>query len=65
MVTRPVPVSVTVLPVIVAGPETILKLTGNPEEAVAMRVNGASPYTLLANAVKVMVCEAFPTEKLC
>jgi hypothetical protein len=42
-VTVPAPVIVTTLPAIVAGPETMLKLTGRPEEAVALTVNGASP----------------------
>ena len=42
-VTVPAPVMVTVLPAIVAGPETMLKLTDRPDEAVALTVNGASP----------------------
>ena len=39
----PTPLSVSVLPETVAGPETTLKLTGSPEEAMALKVNGASP----------------------
>jgi hypothetical protein len=42
-VTLPTPVMVTKPPEIVAGPETILKVTGRPEEAVALTANGASP----------------------
>ena len=42
-VTAPAPVMVRVLPETVAGPETMLKLTARPEEAVALRVDGASP----------------------
>ena len=52
---------VTVLPAIVAGPETMLKLTARPDEAVALTPNGASPYVLLASAPKVIVCAAAPT----
>ena len=42
-VTVPVPVIVTVFPVIVAEPETMEKLTGRPEEAVALTSKGESP----------------------
>ena len=42
-VTPPDPVRVRVLPKTVAGPETTLKLTGSPDEALAVKVNGASP----------------------
>ena len=41
-VTAPAPVMVRVLAETVAGPETMLKLTARPEEAVALRVEGAS-----------------------
>ena len=44
-----------------AGPETMLKLTGRPDEAVALTANGASPNVLPASAPKVMVCVATPT----
>ena len=43
MVTVPVPVNVTVLPLMVAGPETTRNDTGKPEDAVALIVNGGSP----------------------
>ena len=42
-VTVPAPVTVTVLPETVAGPETMLNVTVNPDEALAATVNGASP----------------------
>jgi hypothetical protein len=40
---EPVPVIVSVPPFNVAGPETNEKLTGKPEEAVAVRLSGAAP----------------------
>ena len=54
-VTAPVPVRLSVLLEIVAGPERTLKLTGRPEEAVALRVNGGSLYVLSASGPKLMV----------
>ena len=42
-VTVPAPVMVTVLPEMLAGPEAMLKLTGKPDEAVALTLNAASP----------------------
>ena len=42
-VTAPAPVSVRMLLETVAGPETTLKLTAKPDEAVALRAKGASP----------------------
>jgi hypothetical protein len=44
-----------VLPEIVAGPDTMLKLTGKLEEAVAVTVKGALPNVLFARAAKLMV----------
>ena len=41
--TVPAPVMVTAPADTVAGPETMVKLTGRPDEAVAVTVNGASP----------------------
>jgi hypothetical protein len=49
-------VIVTVVPAIVAGPDVMLKLTGNPELAVALTVNGTSPKVLFGNEVKLTVC---------
>src|SRR5258706_14329458 len=63
-VTVPVaPVRVTGLPLIVAGPETMLKVTARPEEAVALTANGASPTVLSGSAPKVIVCASLPTPK--
>jgi hypothetical protein len=45
---------VTVVPLIVAGPLKILKLTGRALDAVALTVNGALPYVLPARVPKVM-----------
>ncbi len=42
-VTVPTPLIVTVLPLMLAGPETMLKLTGKFDEAVALTLKGASP----------------------
>lgn len=58
--TVPDPVIVRVLPLIVPGPETMLKTTGLPEAPpVATRVMGDTPlFTGEAGAVKLMVCEA-------
>jgi hypothetical protein len=41
-----------------------LKLTANPELAVALTVNGALPNALLANPAKVMVWLAWVTVKV-
>lgn len=46
---------VKVLPLIDAGPDTTPKLTGSPEEALALRANGALPKDLSVKAAKVMV----------
>jgi hypothetical protein len=63
-VTGPAPVIVTVLPLMVAGPEAMLKLTGSAELAVALTVNGASPKVLPPNAPKVMVCACRTTVRV-
>ena len=60
-VTVPSPVKVTVLPEIVAGPDAMVTLTGNPELAVALTVKGTSPKTLLLKAAKMIVWLPFPT----
>ena len=61
-VTVPAEVIVTVLPLIVAGPETMLKLTGTPERPpVALTVNGALPKTLFGKTPKLIVWSAFST----
>jgi hypothetical protein len=50
-------VTVSVVPLTVAGP-VALKVTANPEVAVAESVIGATPYvTGEAGAAKVIVCE--------
>ena len=54
MVTAPAPVIVTVLPLIEAGPDKMLKLTTNPDEAEALTVNGGSPKVLSARGPKVI-----------
>jgi len=54
--TVPEPVIVSVLALIVPGPETTLKVTGKPELAVADSVIGETPQvTGDAGAVNVMV----------
>ena len=45
----------------VAGPEAMLKVTGSPDEAVALTMNGGSPSRLLVRAPKVMVWMAAAT----
>ena len=40
------------------------KLTDRPEEAVALMVNGAAPYTWFASAAKAIVWLAWVTWKL-
>jgi hypothetical protein len=57
-VTLPAPVTVRVEPETVAGPEVTAKLTGKPDDAVAVRVMGATPYVTFANAPNVIVCTA-------
>ena len=57
----PAPVSVTMLPEMVAGPETMLKLTARPDEAVAFTAKGAEPIALSASGPKVIVWLAFWT----
>ena len=51
----PAPVNVNTLFDTVAEPEIILKLTGRPELAAAVRVIGASPTTLSASAGNMIV----------
>src|SRR5688572_8197301 len=66
MVTRPAPLMVTVLPLSDTGPETSVKVTGRLDVAVALSVNGPSPYVLSA-WLKVMVwfcCSTTVTLKL-
>jgi hypothetical protein len=56
MVQRPAVTIVTVLPLTLhTGEVSDAKLTGRPEDAVALTVNGAVPNVLLANAPKAMV----------
>ena len=45
--TVPWPVIVTVLPEMLAGPDTMLKLTASPDEAEALTANGASPFAFV------------------
>jgi hypothetical protein len=53
---------VSVLPLTVPGPETTLKVTANPELAVADKVIGLTPYvTGEVGAVKLIVCEPWLT----
>jgi len=61
METVPVPSTVMVVPEMVAGPETTESVTGNPELAVALIVNGATPSATLHNAPNVILCEAAVT----
>ena len=51
----PEPVIVTVLPLMVKGPEIFLNVTGKPDEAVAARLNGASPNVLAGMVLKFIV----------
>src|SRR6185436_14943709 len=57
-VTVPVPVIVTRLPSMVAGPEAMLKVTGRPEDAVALTANGGSSIRLLVRVGNVIVWTA-------
>ena len=50
------PVRVIVLPTMVAGPLTILKLTAKPDVAVAETANGNEVVSLLVNAANEIVC---------
>src|SRR6266566_3028354 len=43
----------------VAGPEITAKLTGKPEEAVALSMIGATPYVWLASVPKLIVCASW------
>ena len=52
--TVPAPVTVSVLPARVAGPETIENVTGNPEEVVADS-SKLSPTVLVGNGEKMTV----------
>src|SRR5215831_2043839 len=62
-VTLPAPLIVSVLPLIVAGPDSNSNETGRFEDAVALNANGASPKLRSAKA-KVMACAAFLTAKV-
>jgi hypothetical protein len=44
---------------------TEARVTGNPELADALTVNGATPYGTPGRAGKVIVCENNPTVTLC
>ena len=62
----PTPTIVTVLPATVqTGVVVEAKLTASPELAVAVTVNGDTPYVTLLSVPKVMVCDAELTVKLC
>ena len=61
MMTTPVPVNVTLLPEMVAGPSKTVKVTGKPELAVAVSVKGAEPKTRSGRAPKVIVWDLVPT----
>jgi hypothetical protein len=63
IVTDPAPVSLTVLPLIVAGP-LARYITGSPLDAVALSVKSASPKVLLESAPKLIVWEDFATVKV-
>jgi hypothetical protein len=52
-------VIVSVLPLIVPGPETTLNVTGSPELAVADNVIGETGYVTGEVTVKLIVCDAF------
>jgi len=57
---------VTVLPATVQTDVVVeAKLTDIPELAVAVTVNGETPYVTLLSAPKVIVCDAELTVKLC
>src|SRR5437660_303924 len=62
--TAPAPVRVRTFPVRLAGPEITLKLTTRLEEALALRVMGASPYVLFASAAKEMLWLPLATVKV-
>ena len=62
----PSPTIVTVLPPTVQTAVVVeAKLTDKPELAVAVTVNGETPYVTLLSAPKVIVCDAELTVKLC
>ena len=66
MVHLPPATSVTVLPETMQTDGVVdAKLTGRPELAVALTVNGAAPYVTEARAGNVIVCEATVTTKIC
>jgi len=60
---------VTVLPLVpeVVQTEVVVeaKLTARPELAVALTVNGETPYVTLLSAPNVITCDAGFTVKLC
>ena len=64
MITEPAPVSVSVEPVSVAGPDSTLNTTGRPEDVVAVRLNGASPKVAVAGRAKTMDWLALETVKV-
>ena len=53
-ITVPAPVRVTTLPLSLAGPETMLNCTPNPELAVAFRANSGSPTDLSGSMANAM-----------
>ena len=64
MVQVPVLTSLTVVPLTVHTEDVVvLKVTGNPDDEVALTVTGDWANLLLANAPKVIVCVAFDTVK--
>ena len=64
MTTVPSPVIVTVLPLIVAGPESTLNVTGKPEDEFAKMLNGESPKVLLASSPNAIAWFSFPLLEL-
>ena len=55
-VTVPAPVIVTTLPAIVAGPDAIAKVTGRPDDEVALTANAGSPNVFAPSGRNVIVC---------
>ena len=60
----PAPVSVIRLPLTVQLPVAV-KTTASPDEAVALTVNGGSPYCLSPSDANVMACDAAAMVKVC
>ena len=66
MLHLPVAMRVTVVPEMLHLPVVVdVKLTGRPDEAVALRVNVAVSNVWLDKVPKVMVCESWLISKLC